>query len=117
MIERDIKLARLEISRVSRRSSRVDLEIIRLILGDEVQKCTAEVWKESVVLFLNGIREDVIFLKEMAIVDVERGELVFAHSVNLLDVHEFSVCDFGKITIGSRGGCKCHFFSESELRC
>jgi hypothetical protein len=99
MVKRDIKLARLEIGRISRRSRRVDLEVIGLVFSDEVQEGAAKVGKKSVVLLLDGICEDVIFLEEMAVIDVEGGELVFTHGVDLLDVDEFAICDLGKITI------------------
>jgi hypothetical protein len=55
--------------------------------------------KESVVLLLDGICEDVIILEDMAVIDVEGGELIFAYGVDLLDVDEFAICDLGKITI------------------
>ena len=105
MVERNVKLARLKIGGISGRCGRVDLEIVRLEFSDEVQEGTAEVGKEPIVLFLDCICENIIFLKEMAVVDVKCGKLVFAHSMDLLDVHEFPVCDLGKIPIRRRSGC------------
>jgi hypothetical protein len=114
MIKRNIKLARLQVSRVCRRSSRVYLEIIRFILCDEIEKGASEVREETVVLFLNCVSEHIVFLEEVAVVDVESCELVFAHCVDLLDVDEFTICDLWEIAIRSRGRRQSHLFSKTK---
>ena len=114
VVERDIKLARLKIGRICGRSGRVDFKIVRLEFSDEVQEGAAEVGKEPIVLLLDCICENIIFLEEVAVVDVKCGELVFTHSMDLLDVHEFPVSDLGKIAIRCRGGCQSHFFGKAE---
>jgi hypothetical protein len=105
VIERDIELARLKVCRISCRSCRVNLEIIGLEFGDEVQEGATKVGEESVVLLLDGICENVIFLEEVAVVNVERSELVFTHGMNLLNINEFTICDLGQIAIGCRSRC------------
>jgi len=114
MIKRDIKLTTLQISRVRRGSSRVYLKIIRFVLCDKVEEGAAEVWEETVVLFLDRVCEDVIFLEKMAIVYVEGCEFIFAHCVDLLDVDEFAICDFREIAIGGRGRGQSDLFGETE---
>jgi hypothetical protein len=54
-------------------------------------KGTAEVWQKSVVLFLNGICKDIVPLKEMTKVNIERRELVFTHGVDLFDINEVAI--------------------------
>jgi len=105
VIERNIKLARLEVRRICSRSCGIDLEIIGFVLCDEIQEGAAKVGQKSVVLLLYGIGENVIFLEEMAVIDIECGELVLAHGVDLFDIDELAIRSLRKIAIRCRSGC------------
>jgi len=62
---------------------------------------------------LYGIRKNIILLQKVAIVDIERGKLVFAHSVDLLDVDKLAIISYRDITIWARG----LGFRESYVSC
>jgi len=90
MIKRNVKFARLEIGRICSCCGWVDFEIFWLECCHEIEKGTAEVWQKSVVLLLDGICEDVVSLKQMTKVDIERRELIFTHGVDLFDIDKFT---------------------------
>lgn len=90
MIERDIELSCLEVHRVCRGGGGVELEVVWLVLGDQIMQCAADIREEAVVLFLNRVCEDIVSLEEVAVVDVQRGELVLSHGVDLFDINELA---------------------------
>ena len=113
MVEGDVELPGLQVDRIGGCGGGIQLQILRFELGDQVVQCTTNVGEEAVVLFLNGIGEDVVFLKQMPVVHVQGGQLVFTHCVNLLNVNELSVRGSGYATVGCGGRCQCNLFGES----
>jgi hypothetical protein len=77
-------------------------------------KRLAKIWQKSVILSLNSIGEDVIFLQEVSIVNVECSKLVLAHSVDLLDVNEFSITGNRDIIVWSRSSREAYIFGKTE---
>jgi len=59
------------------------LEIIGFVLCDEIQR-PREVGQKSVVLLCMASARTSSFLEEMAVIDIEVGELVLAHGVDLV---------------------------------
>ena len=67
--------------------------------------------QKSIILSLDGIGKHIILLQEVAIVDIERGKLIFTHSVDLLDIDKLAIVSYGDIAIWARG------FSEGHISC
>lgn len=114
MIECNVEFAGLEIRRVRSGRRRIDLEVLWLILRDKVQQGAPKIRQETVVLFLNGISENVVFLKEMTVINVEGSQLIFAHGVDLFNIDQFAVGNLREISIGCRSRCQSNFFGEPE---
>lgn len=72
-VECDTELARLQVDRVCGGSGRVELEVLRLELSHKVLNSASNVGEETVVLRTDRVRKHVVFLHEVAIVDIEGG--------------------------------------------
>lgn len=99
MVEGNIKIPRLQVGRVGGGGTGIDFEILGLELGDEVDKGASDVREKPIVLFLYRVCEDVVLQQKVGKVDVEGGELVFAHGVDLLHVYDFPVLSLGYVTV------------------
>ena len=71
MVKSNAKLARLQVCRIHCGRCRIDFEVFRFIVCNQVVKGLAKIWKKSIILSLDGIGENVILLQEMAVVNVE----------------------------------------------
>jgi len=116
MVECNIEFPGLQIGGIGRSSSRIDLEIFGFVFGDKVEKSPSKIGKEAIVLFLYRIREDVVSLQKVAVIDIERGQLVLSHGVYLLDIDEFSSRGIWGEAVRTWGGCKGDFLCESAYR-
>ena len=63
MIEGDVEFARLQISGVCCGSGGVDLQVFRFEFCYEIEQSATKIREESVVLFLNRIRKNIISLE------------------------------------------------------
>lgn len=115
MVECNIEFARLEISRVGSCSRWIDLQIFRFEFRNEVKEGASQVREKSIILFLNRISKDIVFLQKVTVVNVESSEFIFAHRVNLLDVDKFAIGCVRKTTIRSRGRRKSHFLCKTAI--
>lgn len=77
-------------------------------------KCLPKIGQKSIILSLDGIGEYIILLQEVAIVDIERGKLIFTHSVDLLDIDKLAITGYRDIAIWAWGSRKGHISCEAK---
>ena len=77
-------------------------------------KSLPKIRQKSIILSLDGIGEHIILLQEVAIVDIERGKLIFTHSVDLLDIDQLAIVSYRNIAIRARGSRECHISCEAK---
>lgn len=116
MIERHVEFTRLEVDRVGCCCRWVDFEVIWLVFCYHGMQCTTDIGEESVVLLLDSVGKDIVALQEVAIVDVEGCELIFAHRMYLFDVYEFAVGRDWDTAVRSRSRSECYLFSKAKRR-
>jgi hypothetical protein len=66
--------------------SRVDVSVRRLEHADAVEYCLLDEGDEAVVLDKKGISEVAVGSENVSKVDVESGDVVFGHDMDLLDI-------------------------------
>jgi hypothetical protein len=101
VVERDGELAVGEVRAVAGGLERIVLEELGCVLGDEARERAAEIWRKAIVLALDRVSQHVVLEQQVTVVDVERGQRVLGHEVDLVDVDQRAVGGAREIKLGS----------------